>query len=139
MSAGVRDEKHAGRLPVDFQRLINDFIRARRLRAQRPVAAGAAPGEIDARSGNDYEARLLMLPEHDAYLTLEEVLAVRLYSGPAYQPINDFLRQIGRLSGTFRLEMARHPSLTFAATTALLCSASSELSATTLQCSPRSE
>ena len=36
------------------------------------------------------------LPLEFAYLTLEEVLAVRLYSGPAYQPINEFLRQIGQ-------------------------------------------
>ena len=28
----------------------------------------------------------------------EEVIAVRLYSGPAYQPINKFLRQVGQLS-----------------------------------------
>ena len=31
------------------------------------------------------------------HLTLDEVKAVRLYSGPAYQPINNFLRQISKV------------------------------------------
>jgi len=77
----------------------------------------------------DYDAALLMLPEDGAYLTIEEVLAVRLYSGPAYQPINEFLRQAGRLSGEHRVQLARHPSLTFSATTALICSALRKLAA----------
>ena len=36
---------------------------------------------------------LKSLPLNAAYLTREEVFAVRLYSGPAYQPINDFLQK----------------------------------------------
>ena len=54
-----------------------------------------------------------VLRESNAYLTLEEVLAVRLYSGPSYQPINRFLRQIGHLTGEHRRALARH---VFAAT-----------------------
>jgi len=48
---------------------------------------------------------------------------VRLYSGPAFQPINAFLREIGKLTGEFRHHMARHRELTFAATTRHLCRA----------------
>ena len=70
-----------------------------------------------------------MLPEEQAYLSLDEVLAVRLYSGPAFQPINEFLRQLGRLTSDFRLELARHPRLTFATTVGLICSAIRKLSA----------
>jgi hypothetical protein len=44
-------------------------------------------------------------------------------TGLAYQPINTFLRQISRLTGEFRLQMARHPTLTFASTVTHLCSA----------------
>ena len=32
------------------------------------------------------------MPAAHAFLTMEEVLSVRLFTGPAYQPINDFLR-----------------------------------------------
>ena len=35
----------------------------------------------------------LDLAEGFAFLIMEEVLSIRLYSGPAYQPLNDFLRQ----------------------------------------------
>ena len=72
-----------------------------------------------------------MLPEDSAYLTLDEVLAVRLYSGPAFQPINEFLRQVGKLTGEYRAQLARHPRLTFASTVGLLCSAIRKLSAVT--------
>ena len=34
----------------------------------------------------------------------------------ADQPINDFLRQVAQLSGHYRVELARHPGLTFATT-----------------------
>lgn len=45
-----------------------------------------------------------------------QVLAVRLYSRPTYQPINNFLRQIAHLQGAFRSELAHHAGLSFAAT-----------------------
>ena len=62
-------------------------------------------------------------------LAMEDVLAVRLYSGPAYQPINDFLRQIANLTGNFRTKVAHDPGLTFAATVAHLCAAIRKLAA----------
>ena len=58
-----------------------------------------------------------------------QVLAVRLYTGPAYQPINNFLRQIAGLTGAHRREMARHPGLTFSATVGHLCNAIRKLAA----------
>jgi hypothetical protein len=70
-----------------------------------------------------------LLPEDHAFLTRDEVLSVRLYSGPAYQPINLFLRSIGLLSGTPRRAMARDPSQTFTATIRLLVSAIRKLAA----------
>ena len=57
------------------------------------------------------------LPEKYAFLSLDEVLAIRLYSGPAYQPINTFLRAFSFLKEhSFRKEMGSHAGLTFAAT-----------------------
>ena len=42
-------------------------------------------------------------PRSSAGVTnLDEIVAIRLYTGPAYQPINEFLRQIGRVTGEFR-------------------------------------
>ena len=54
---------------------------------------------------------------------------IRLYSGPAYQPINEFLRTIGKLSGLHREAYAQHPSLTFAATVGHICRAIRKLAA----------
>ena len=60
---------------------------------------------------------------------ITQVLAIRLYSGPAYQPMNEFLRQIGSLSGIYRSTVAQHVQVTFAATVAQLSSAIRKLAA----------
>ena len=52
----------------------------------------------------------------DLELTRDDVLAIRLYTGPAYQPINAFLRQLGKLDDSFRFELARHPGFSFSRT-----------------------
>ena len=109
---GVRDENNVGMKPEQFMKRANAFIEdARRAFIE---------GNTDLSGGDD--PALLLLDEADAYLTIDETLAVRLYSGPAYQPINDFLREIGKLSKTdYRVEIARNERLTFAATTRHLC------------------
>lgn len=103
---GMRDPgEHAGRWPEGFRAAINAHIRTQR-------AAG-----------------LDTLPEGSAELTLDEVLAVRLYTGPAFQPINEFLRQLGTLQGAYRDELARSPTRSFAATVGHICRAIRKLSA----------
>jgi hypothetical protein len=97
---GDRDETNVGATPEQFLERANAHIRERR--------------------GQDATALLL---------TLQEVLAIRLYSGPAFRVINEFLRQIGQLSGRFRLAVARDPSFTFAATVRHLCDGLRKLSA----------
>ena len=67
--------------------------------------------------------------ETAAFLSTDEVLAVRLYSGPAYQPINTFLRQIAALNEDFRAKVARDPALTFAATCRHIAAAIRKLAA----------
>ena len=99
-TSGVRDERNDGMLPEDFEKKVNDHIRDRRKK--------------------DYGKELR---EEHAFLTRDEVLAVRLYTGPSYQPINNYLRQISQLTGAHRREMARHPRLTFSATVGHLCNA----------------
>ena len=114
--AGIRDKENDGMTPQMFMERVNTYIAKQR----QLFIEGYNRG--DASNGGD-DPRLLLVNEEDASLTLNEVLAVRLYSGPAFQPINEFLREIGKLSGEFRLQMARHRELTFAATTRHLCSA----------------
>ena len=91
---GVRDGRHVGRTPSDFLALVNEHVAHQR---------AAYP---ECRSLPD---------DGSALLTLDEVLAIRLYTGPGYQPLNDFLRQLGRLSGVVREEVATHAGLTFTA------------------------
>ena len=108
---GTRDANNEGKTPDQFLEEANELIRKRR----------------QALSQTD-KGRLL--PEQKyAYLTMEEVLAVRMYSGPAYQPINTFLRSIGQLRGDHRMRLAQDPESTFAATTAELCKAIRKLAA----------
>jgi len=71
----------------------------------------------------------LALPEGAAYLSRDEVLAARLYSGPAYTPINSFLRQVAACSGEHRRALATHPLHSFAATCRHLASAIRKLAA----------
>lgn len=108
---GERDANNAGKLPADFLAQVNADIRTRRSKAA--------------------QAGMAQLPEEHAYLTLDEVLAVRLYSGPCYQPINAFLRAVGQLSGHFRRHTARDPAVTFTATVAHMCRAIRKLASVT--------
>ena len=89
----VRDLEHEGKWPADFAAVANAHIRARR-------AAGFG----------------LTRPAASAFLSLDETLAVRLYSGPSFGPINAFLRQIANLTGEHRLAITRHAQLSFAST-----------------------
>ena len=108
---GRRDVDHHGKLPGQFLDAANAFIRGRR------------------ESGPEAEVIRSRLPEEFAFLTLDEVLAVRLYSGPAYQPLNDFLRQIAHLSGAHRRALVCDLGLTFAATVGHIVSAIRKLAA----------
>lgn len=103
---GTRDEHNDGKTPEKFLASANGFVLSRR------------------RKGVG-----MQLPEEAAFLTLDEVLAVRLYSGPAFQPINVFLRQVANLTGEFWAEMAQHSGLTFAATVGHICRAIRKLAA----------
>eukprot|EP00932_Pfiesteria_piscicida_P016026 SRR837773.2970.p1 GENE.SRR837773.2970~~SRR837773.2970.p1 ORF type:complete len:144 (+),score=34.54 SRR837773.2970:58-432(+) len=84
---GTRDANNDGLPPQGFVERINSFIKERR---------------DEGHHGG--------LPEQHAFLSLEEVLSVRLYSGPAYQPLNEFLRQVGNLTGLYRSRVARIPT-----------------------------
>jgi hypothetical protein len=104
---GVRDDgDNEGLTPADFLARANGYINERRARG--------------------FGVRL---PPQFAELTLDECLAVRLYSGASFQPINDFLRNIAKLSDELRVHMVRHPSLTFAATIGHICRAIRKLAA----------
>lgn len=103
---GTRDENNDNKTPEDFLKEENELIEERR------------------KNGCDGG-----LPESYATLTRDEVLAVRLYTGPVYEPLNTFLRQISTLGGDYRTAVADHPGLTFAATVGHICHAIRKLAA----------
>ena len=114
-TAGTRDMNNDGMTPEQFRARVNELIsKSRDVIAMR----GAGVGEL--------------MTEEDAFLTLDDIIAIRLFSGPAYQPINRFLREVSKVEGVFREQLAQHPELTFTATVRHLCCAIRKLSALTL-------
>ena len=107
---GDRDSENGGKTPEHFRDEVNDLIRQRR-------------AERSAKS------IMPQLPESHAYLSTDEVLAVRLYTGPAYAVLNGFLRVISGLKGRFRDEIVQNPELTYTATVAHIIRAIRKLSA----------
>jgi Ca2+-binding EF-hand superfamily protein len=105
---GRRDAANEGKTPENFMQEVNDEIRRHWL---------------ERKDTHDVPAINL--------ITLDEVLSVRLYTGPGHQPINEFLRQIAKLSGRLRLALAKSTSDTFAATVANICHAIRKLLAIT--------
>jgi Ca2+-binding EF-hand superfamily protein len=105
---GRRDATNNGKTPQDFMQEVNDEIRRHWLEEKKTQDVPAF-----------------------ALVTLDEVLSVRLYTGPGHQPINDFLRQIAKLSGRLRLALAKSASDTFTATVANICHAIRKLLAIT--------
>ena len=108
---GARDANNDGKTLDVFMDAANAFIKQRR----------AALAQSDGAA--------VLLPEQYAFLGLEEVIAVRMYTGPAFQPINAFLRDVGQLQGVHRMRLAQDPASTFAATTWHLCTAIRKLAA----------
>ena len=94
-TAGDRDMGHDGWSVARFRHEANEFIRARR---EAREEAAAAQGEGD-HAGNGTgtgtgNGRARGLDAAFAFLSDADVIAVRLYTGPCYQPINTFLRQV---------------------------------------------
>jgi hypothetical protein len=52
-----------------------------------------------------------------------QIIALRLYTGPAYVPINVFLREVAKLGPDWRRKVARWHRTTYAATVSHLYSA----------------
>ena len=88
---GTRDRGHEGWTTDRFLAEVNADLRAN--------AKQAAKGEGAA-----------------AELTRNEMLAIRLYTGPAYQPLNLFLREVSKLGADWRRRLARSHQFSYAAT-----------------------
>ena len=89
-----RDKGHEGWTVDKFCTCIDGFVRTK------------------ARNKGKWDAQLL---------EREEVLAIRLYTGPAYQPINDFLREVSKLGPEWRRQLARSHHFSYIATVCHLC------------------
>jgi hypothetical protein len=113
---------------------------AMRKRAGRGAAdGGSGSGGADAGAGNAdgsmhstaAHERQEAAEERSSLLLLEEVIAIRLYSGPAYVPVNTFLREVAKLSSDWRSKLARDPKTTYSATVGWLISGIRKLSRVT--------
>ena len=118
-ASDLRDKDHDGWTVDDFMKEINDMIEHRR----------------------DHNPSIRdRMPEGKwAYLSKDEVIAIRLYSGtlaphlklpvlelgstdwqprtgPSFQPINSFLRELAKLNGDFKREMAHNTRISFIST-----------------------
>lgn len=91
---GERDEGHDGYTPGKFLALVNEHI--------WEVAKGLYGDKL--------------IPEKVPQLTLSEVLAIRLYTGPGYTPINSFLREVAKLGSGWRAKIAHMHQLSYSAT-----------------------
>jgi hypothetical protein len=58
--------------------------------------------------------------ENVPQLTRSEVIAIRLYTGPGYIPLNTFLREVAKVGVAWRKKLSRMHSLTFSSTVAHL-------------------
>jgi hypothetical protein len=96
---GTRDTANAGMRPADFKRRVNDHIRSH------------CPGATRAK-----------------LLSEREVVAVRLYTGPGFAPINGWLRAVGELTPEQRRAAALDSRASYGATVGLLISAIDKLS-----------
>jgi hypothetical protein len=90
---GDRDGGHEGWTAETFLTKTNDFVR-------------------DGCTRNEVEAQLLLM---------NEVLAIRLFTGPGYQPINEFLREMATLTVAMRRRVARCREVTYSSTCFHLC------------------
>jgi hypothetical protein len=77
----------------------------------------------NAGSNFDSTRERKTLTELGSPLVLNEVIAVRLYTGPYYSPINTFLHELGKVGDGYRRKIACNPRLTYAATVGWICSA----------------
>jgi hypothetical protein len=95
---GARDKGRRGWNLSRFQEVVNEYVKGKHKRAAekgreekgRRASRGGAAGA--ASSGNDDGGE-----EEVLLLTVEEVAAIRLYTGPGYQPVNNFLREVTKL------------------------------------------
>ena len=96
--AGLRDDGNEGMSVNSFMERANAYMRTR-------------------------ASTLRLKLGQEAYLTAEEVIAVRLYSGPGFHPLNKWLRNVGRLDADVRTRLAQDPDFTYASTVNNICSA----------------
>jgi hypothetical protein len=108
-----RDAKHGGMTVEDFMREANEYIKRERATLNDRQRAKTTEMYRPAHSPDEQEQDV----DEKWLLTRDETLALRLYSGPAFQPINFFLREVGKLGSDWRQRISRLPEFTLAATT----------------------
>jgi hypothetical protein len=64
----------------------------------------------------DQADSLQLDPDEYQLLTLDEVIALRLYTGPGYTPVNKFLREVSKVSPDWRGKLSRMHLLSYSST-----------------------
>jgi hypothetical protein len=130
-----RDEGNAGMTVDDFVRTTNDYIldEIRKIRDKLEKAGittddskgggrGSSHRSVRGNSLSDFTPqeqrdRLLLLIENEhLLLNREEAIAIRLYTGPAYQPLNTFLRELAKVGKDWRVKLAKNRALSYSST-----------------------
>ena len=135
-TAGERDGSNNGMTPDMFQIRANMKILQRRLKnhggSLPKDSAYLTHEEVLTSRPTTFQHLRSATPPALALPAFVQVIAVRLYSGPAYKLINEFLRQTSLLTGDYREQLAKHAGFTFAATAQHLCRAIRKLAAVIL-------
>jgi hypothetical protein len=129
-----RDQGNGGKTAEDFLVEANGLIKSGLAGMRQEVhhaAAHAGSQTVQQRRKSTRVQKTEVVEDTNLMLVLEEVVALRLYSGPAFTPINQFLREVANLSRDWRVRLARDPNITFSATVGWLISGIRKLSRVT--------
>eukprot|EP01006_Ploeotia_vitrea_P060140 TRINITY_DN75367_c0_g1_i1.p1 TRINITY_DN75367_c0_g1~~TRINITY_DN75367_c0_g1_i1.p1 ORF type:complete len:662 (+),score=42.20 TRINITY_DN75367_c0_g1_i1:263-1987(+) len=79
---------------------------------------------------NEHIAKVAPQDKRHIQLTYDEIIGLRLYTGPAYVMMNEFLREVSKLCGRWRKKLAQDPVYTYSATIGNVYTAIQKLAAT---------
>jgi hypothetical protein len=103
-----RDKGRLGWSLKRFKEQLEDYILTKIGLREHSSAAVAVDSDQTRRHKEELSESLM--------LSMDEVIAIRLYTGPAFQPINNFLREISKVGVEWRRRLAKYEALTYAAT-----------------------
>jgi hypothetical protein len=118
-----RDTGHSGWTIVRYVEETNKYVAAAYKAKHKKSSGKGSSGARRADAAVQRRKRLAAAQgDGPPVLTREEVIGIRLYTGPAYQPLNTFMREVAKVGEGWRRVLARYHRLTYAATAGHICS-----------------